>query len=150
MKTTTVLAALAATASAAHVVNRTFENYLDRQYNISLEGALLNIGGLGSPLVVGASPGVVVASPSRVEPNYFYTWTRDAALVELMLADEIYFGTEYVGNISLQKVLEDYTTAQARLQTVTNPSGALWPAGLGLAEPKFFTNLTRFNSAWGR
>jgi glucoamylase len=67
-----------------------------------------------------------------------------------MIADELLFGTETVDNNTLQYVIEDYLTAQAYLQTVTDPSGALWPAGLGLGEPKFYTNKTRFNGAWGR
>lgn len=80
-----------------------------------------------------------------------YTWTRDSALTELMLTDELIFGNaELVGNNSLQILVEQYTGAQAQLQTVTNPSGALWPAGQGLGEPKFYTNGTRFNGAWGR
>lgn len=67
-----------------------------------------------------------------------------------MIIDELIFGTERVGNNSLQVVVEQYTRAQAQLQTVTNPSGALWPAGQGLGEPKFYSNGTRFNGAWGR
>jgi glucoamylase len=107
---------------------------------IALTGALANIGGLNSSLVPGADPGVVVASPSTVNPNYFYTWTRDSALTYLMIIDEL-----LLGNTSLRKTVEDYVTAQAYLQTITNPSGSLYPAGDGLGEPKFYTNLTRFD-----
>jgi hypothetical protein len=55
-----------------------------------------------------------------------------------MLIDEIYFG----GNQSLlRKTVEDYTTAQAKLQTVTNPSGSLWPAGDGLVSESSLVRL---------
>jgi len=151
-----IIAVLAVAASAlpnrSNHVKRldTLGSYINQQANISLQSALMNIGGTNSPLVPGALPGFVVASPSMINPNYFYSWTRDSALTELMITDELFFGTNTVGNISLQTVVEDYTTAQAVLQTVTNPSGALWPAGLGLGEPKFYTNGTRFNGAWGR
>ncbi|ETN44283.1 uncharacterized protein HMPREF1541_10463 [Cyphellophora europaea CBS 101466] len=130
--------------------NNDLESFIERQRNLSLPAVLRNIGGLNDSDVDGANPGIVVASPSTVNPNYFYTWTRDSALTYLMITDELLFGTERVGNNSLQVVIEDYTTAQAILQTVTNPSGSLWPAGAGLGEPKFYTNKTRFNGAWGR
>lgn len=126
------------------------ESFIESQRNISLAGALRNIGGLNNSDVKGADSGIVVASPSTVNPDYFYTWTRDSALTYLMIVDELIFGTEKVGNNSLQIAVEDYGEAQAFLQTVTNPSGSLWPAGAGLGEPKFYTNKTRFNSAWGR
>lgn len=151
-----VLAACIAAAAAYPTLEvrqspaRTLEDFISRQFNISLQGAVLNIGGTNGNIVPDADAGFVVASPSTVNPNYFYTWTRDSALTELMLIDELIFGTESVGNNSLQVIAEQYTIAQAQLQTVTNPSGALWPAGQGLGEPKFYTNGTRFNNPWGR
>ena len=133
-------------------LNSSIDDFIAKQYNISLAGALENIGGTNGSVVdpAGGALGVVVASPSTVNPNYFYTWTRDSALTLLMITDELYFGTETVGNNTLQKVVEYYTAAQAYVQTVTNPSGSFWPAGQGLGEPKFYTNLTRFDDAWGR
>ncbi|KAH0843147.1 putative glucoamylase [Fonsecaea pedrosoi] len=119
--------------------------FITQEQAIAVQGVLANIGGLNSTLVPGASPGVVVASPSTVNPNYFYTWTRDSALTYRMLIEELIFG-----NLTLRKTIEDYTAAQAIVQTVTNPSGSLWPAGDGLGEPKFYTNLTRFDGTWGR
>ena len=126
------------------------QEFIDRQWNISITGAIANIGGANNNIVEAAGTGYVVASPSTINPDYFYTWTRDSALVQLMLIDSLVFGTETVGNNSLQVLAEDYTTAQAQLQTITDPSGALWPAGQGLGEPKFYSNGTRFNGAWGR
>ncbi|EXJ58904.1 hypothetical protein A1O7_06334 [Cladophialophora yegresii CBS 114405] len=119
--------------------------FIAQEQAISLQGVLSNIGGLNSSLVNGARPGVVVASPSKVNPDYFYTWTRDSALTYTMLIDELIFG-----NLTLRTTIEDYTAAQAVLQTVTNPSGSLWPAGDGLGEAKFYTNLTRYDGTWGR
>lgn len=75
----------------------------------------------------------------------FYTWTRDSALTLKMIVDEFVFG-----NTSLRTYIDDYVHAQAVLQTVTNPSGTLLPSGLGLGEPKFNVDGTRFNGAWGR
>jgi glucoamylase len=75
----------------------------------------------------------------------FYTWTRDSALTLKMIVDEF-----ILGNTSLQMYIEDYITAQAKLQTVTNPSGSLQPDLAGLGEPKFEANGTAFTGSWGR
>ena len=61
-----------------------------------------------------------------------------------MLVDEFLHG-----NTGLRSHIQDYLQAQAILQTVSNPSGAL-SSGRGLGEPKFYANLTRFNGNWGR
>ena len=71
---TLVLAAVA----AAHPVldtrqstyNESLENFIARQYNISLEGAILNIGGANNNIVERAGEGFVVASPSTINPDY--------------------------------------------------------------------------------
>jgi glucoamylase len=62
-----------------------------------------------------------------------------------MLIDEFIFGKS-----SLQTVINDYIHAQAVLQTVSSPSGTFLPQGVGLGEPKFMVDGTRFNGAWGR
>lgn len=61
------------------------------------------------------------------------------------LIDEFIF----TGDTTLQTVIDNYVQAQAFLQTVENPSGGL-SDGLGLAEPKFYSNETEFTDAWGR
>lgn len=62
-----------------------------------------------------------------------------------MIVDEFIFG-----KTELQSYIEDYIHAQAVLQTVANPSGTFLPAGLGLGEPKYQVDGSRFNGAWGR
>lgn len=53
---------------------------------------------------------------------------------------------EYIhGNGDLLKYVEDYITAQATLQTISNPSGTFLPDGIGLGEPKYLVDGTRFN-----
>ncbi|RAL64344.1 hypothetical protein DID88_001820 [Monilinia fructigena] len=118
----------------------TIDNYLASQSPLSLDGILNNIGPDGSK-APGASAGIVVASPSTVDPNYFYTWTRDSALTFKYLID--------TSNSSLQTLIEDYVISQAKLQTVENPSGD-FASGAGLAEPKYYTNETAFMGEWGR
>ncbi|CAN8099723.1 unnamed protein product [Discula destructiva] len=121
-------------------------SFIETQRSIALQGVLNNIGPDGSE-VAGASAGIVVASPSKVDPDYFYTWTRDSALTMKMIIEEYILGSE---NAGIAKHVEDYIGAQAVLQTVTNPSGTLMPSGLGLAEPKFNVDGSRFNPMWGR
>ncbi len=75
----------------------------------------------------------------------WYTWTRDSALVFKCLVDR--FTHSYDGN--LQKLIQEYIAAQAKLQGVSNPSGSL-SNGAGLAEPKFNVDLSAFTGPWGR
>ncbi|ESZ97354.1 glycoside hydrolase family 15 protein [Sclerotinia borealis F-4128] len=118
----------------------TIDNYLTFQSPIAFQSILNNIGPDGSK-APNADAGVVIASPSTVDPDYFYTWTRDSALTFKYLID--------TGNSSLQTLIEDYVIAQAKLQTVDNLSGN-FETGAGLAEPKYYTNETAFLGDWGR
>ncbi|KAF5133560.1 Glucoamylase [Metarhizium anisopliae] len=116
--------------------------FITKQNHISLDGVLANIGSDGSR-AQGAAAGAVVASPSKSDPDYWYTWSRDSALTFKVLI-ELFIG----GNKSLQPKIEQYMTAQAHLQGVSNPSGG--PDTGGLGEPKFHVNLTAFTGPWGR
>lgn len=74
----------------------------------------------------------------------FYNWTRDSALTFKALIDAF-----IAGNTALQPQIQNYIFAQARLQTVSNPSGDL-ANGAGLGEPKFEVDGIAFTGAWGR
>lgn len=75
----------------------------------------------------------------------FYTWTRDSALTFKCIVDT--FINSY--DAPLQKQIQNYISAQAKLQTVSNPSGDL-SNGAGLGEPKFDADGTAFTGSWGR
>ncbi|KAL3421898.1 glycosyl hydrolase family 15 [Phlyctema vagabunda] len=124
------------------LLKRSVDSFIATERPIALAGILCNIGSGGC--VSGAKPGIVVASPSKSSPDYFYTWTRDAALVFKALVDT--FLTNY--STSLQDEIEDYISSQAILQGVGNPSGGLSSGGLG--EPKFYVDETQFTGSWGR
>ncbi|CAE6533389.1 unnamed protein product [Rhizoctonia solani] len=113
------------------------------QYPISKAGILANIGPNGSK-DQGAHKGVVIASPSKTDPDYVYTWTRDSALVYKVLVDQYISGRDN----SLLQGIYDWIASQTRLQQVTNPSGTVAAGGLG--EPKFHINETEFTGSWGR
>lgn len=116
--------------------------WLATEQIVAVQGVLNNIGTAGSK-AQGAGAGIVIASPSKTDPDYFYTWTRDAALTVKCLVDRF-----VAGQNDVESLIQDYISAQARLQTVSNPSGGLCTGGL--AEPKFNVNETAFTGAWGR
>ncbi|KAF9636332.1 Glycoside hydrolase family 15 [Lasiodiplodia theobromae] len=134
--------ALAVPASMLNKRQDGIDSFIDTETPIAYAGVLANIGDDGSK-VAGAAAGVVVASPSKSSPDYFYTWTRDAALVFKALVDRF-----VNGDYDLQDEIEEYIISQAKLQGVNNPSGGLSTGGLG--EPKFYVDLTQFTGAWGR
>ncbi|GAM41977.1 hypothetical protein TCE0_043f15539 [Talaromyces pinophilus] len=123
-------------------VTGTLDSWIAQESPFALEGILANIGSSGSQ-VSGAASGIVIASPSKSNPDYFYTWTRDSALTFKQLIEMF-----IAGDTSLQTIIEDYISSQAYLQTVSNPSGDLSTGGLG--EPKFNANMTAYTGAWGR
>ncbi|KJZ80408.1 hypothetical protein HIM_00258 [Hirsutella minnesotensis 3608] len=126
------------------LLSRSVDSFVQIQQPIALQKLFCNIGPDGCN-VKGVGPGAVIASPSTADPDYFFTWTRDSSLVFKVLVDR--FINNY--DAGLQKHIEQFIAAQARLQTTPNLSGSL-SDGKGLAEPKFEANLTSFNGNWGR
>ncbi|KAF7118916.1 hypothetical protein CNMCM5793_008552 [Aspergillus hiratsukae] len=118
------------------------DTWLATETTVSLNGILANIGAEGA-YAKSAKPGVIIASPSTSDPDYYFTWTRDAALTMKVLVDLF-----RNGNLGLQIVIEEYVNSQAYLQTVSNPSGGLSSGGLG--EPKYNVDMTAFTGDWGR
>lgn len=118
-------------------------SWLASESPIALQGVLNNVGASGSK-AQGAKSGIVVASPSKSNPDYFYTWTRDSALTFKALIDTfLAYGTP-----GLEQQIQDYISAQTIVQGINNPSGGLCSGGLG--EPKFNVDETAFTGAWGR
>lgn len=125
------------------ILKRSVDSFVAAESPIALTRLLCNIGSDGCD-ASGAASGVVIASPSKNNPDYFYTWTRDAALVLKELVDT--FSNGYDAN--LQAEIQNYVASQALLQGVSNPSGSL-SDGTGLGEPKFEANLSPFTGGWG-
>jgi glucoamylase len=70
------LALLGSAAAMPHVARQSsLDDYLTKQEPISQQGVLDNIGPDGAK-VEGASAGIVVASPSKSEPDCAYPATR--------------------------------------------------------------------------
>jgi glucoamylase len=88
---------------------------------------------------------MVVASPSTVDPDYYYHWIRDSSLVFKLIIDLYTQGQDN----SLRSHIDEFLTATSHLQTVNNPSGTT-ASGNNLGEPKFYVNETAFEGSWGR
>ncbi|KAI0669272.1 glucoamylase [Trametes maxima] len=138
-----LLTSLVCLAIGAFAQSSSADAYVASESPIAKSGLLSNIGPDGSK-ASGAKAGIVVASPSKQNPNYFYTWTRDSALVFKAIIDQFTSGADD----SLRTLIDDYTVAQGILQQVDNPSGSVSSGGLG--EPKFNVDETAFTGAWGR
>lgn len=125
------------------VIKRSVDSFVATESPIALSRLLCNIGANGC-YTQGVASGAVIASPSKANPDYWYTWTRDAGLTLKELID--IFANGY--NATLQSDIQNYITAQATLQGVSNPSGSL-SNGAGLGEPKFNVDLSAFTGDWG-
>ncbi|CAJ2511113.1 Uu.00g067380.m01.CDS01 [Anthostomella pinea] len=130
--------------SKGALFKRDVDSFIATEEPIALAQLLCNIGADGCH-AAGAASGAVIASPSTADPDYFYIWTRDSALVFKAIVDR--FANSY--DATLQTEITNYITAQAKLQTVSNPSGSL-SDGTGLGEPKFNVDLSAFTGSWGR
>ncbi|EGF97051.1 family 15 glycoside hydrolase, partial [Melampsora larici-populina 98AG31] len=108
--------------------------WIETQTNISWNALLANIG------VNGTYPGVVIASPSKHEPDYFYTWTRDSALVmkEIVIRYED-------GDHSLLELIKSFVSVSKHIQDQSRLHSTV-----GLGEPKYYVNGDVFMGPWGR
>ncbi|KZT09226.1 carbohydrate-binding module family 20 protein [Laetiporus sulphureus 93-53] len=120
-------------------------SYITTESPIAEAGVLANIGASGS-LSDGAYSGIVIASPSTVNPDYLYTWVRDSSLTFKVLIDQYTSGEN--SSDSLRTLIDEFVTAESILQQTSNPSGTVSTGGLG--EPKFNIDETAFTGAWGR
>lgn len=84
------------------------------------------------------SPGMVVASPSRENPNYYYDWVRDTSLSMRALLDH----WEKTRDPEIEKLLYTWIQSETRRQNV--------PTLSGLGEPKYNVDGTGYEGPWGR
>ncbi|MEK7357375.1 MAG: glycoside hydrolase family 15 protein [Bdellovibrionota bacterium] len=130
-----LLAVFPAVAGRSFVSPSPLETWLLVQESKSTEKLLANVSPRDS------KPGVVIASPERVTPNYYFHWIRDAALTMDVVIDlhDRAFGPE---RAALRAKLVDYLRF-SRLNQVTT-------ARTGMGEPKFNVDGTAFNGDWCR
>jgi glucoamylase len=83
-------------------------------------------------------PGMVVASPSRAEPDYYFDWLRDTALTMRALID--YY--EFKKDPQIKRMIKVWVDAEIYRQNL--------PTLTGLGEPKFNIDGSGYTGPWGR
>lgn len=86
----------------------------------------------------GCEKGIVVASPSKKDPNYYYHWIRDSAIIIRTLIKSY----EINKDKNIKEKIINYVNCEIDLQTTKTLSG--------LGEPKFNIDKSSFNDNWGR
>ncbi|KAF8162773.1 glycoside hydrolase family 15 protein [Crassisporium funariophilum] len=137
--------ALSSLAYCATVLGQNIDSYMQKESPIAKAGVLANIGPSGAK-ASGAAAGIVIASPSTTNPDYLFTWTRDSSLTFKLLIDQYTQGQDV--SPSLRQSIDQFVTAEAHIQQVSNPSGTIHTGGLG--EPKFNIDMSAFTGPWGR
>lgn len=89
----------------------------------------------------GAAPGFIAASLSTANPDYYYSWTRDSALVSYVMAYD--YNTTHTGNSTIINLLKNYVTYSINAQSTSTACNCL-------GEPKFNPDGSSFTGAWGR
>jgi glucoamylase len=83
-------------------------------------------------------PGMVVASPSREAPNYYFDWVRDTALTMRSMID--YF--ELKKDLKVKRLIYTWIDAEQFRQNL--------PTFSRLGEPKYNIDGSGFTGPWGR
>lgn len=123
------------------------DTFLKHQKHVSLYYLLQNIAYPNNHFI-NAPAGTVIASPSTIQPDYYYQWTRDSAITFLSVIAEI---EDNGFNMTLAEVVEHYISKSYLLQRTSNPSGSFNNKNHdGLGEPKFNTDGSEYTGNWGR
>jgi glucoamylase len=130
-------AALGFVVSSANAAESSLERWIDSQTERSLDRVYRAIS------VSDGAVGSVIASPSRKEPEYYYHWVRDSALV----MREAWNYRDLDPKLARQ-TLKDYAIFSRKNQTTFNPSEAEF--GRQIGEPKFEIDGSAYMKGWGR
>jgi glucoamylase len=106
---------------------------IEAQYQRAIEGLLANL----------EPNGAVLASPSQSEPNYYYHWSRDAALTMKVVSDLAFDSKTHP---SIRALLSQKLDAWIRWESGLQQQNKL----TGLGEPRYNLNGTTNLDPWGR
>lgn len=87
--------------------------------------------------------GAVPASPSKVDPNYFFHWTRDAAVVFDVFVIAYSHAQDSRSREAILRRLLGWVAFETRLQSIPTRSN-------GPGEPKFMVSGDAYTGEWGR
>lgn len=105
------------------------DTWIQDQYNYSLDRILKHTSRADT------QRGFIVAAPSKDNPNYYFHWVRDAALVMNALQETMSFE-------EFKPLAHDYIMLVAHHQKISKLTGQ--------GEPKFNPDGTSFTGPWGR
>lgn len=86
--------------------------------------------------------GSIIASPSKQDPDYYYHWVRDAALVSDVLVELYKKATSATDKAELEQKIKNYISFSKQNQNADTLTG--------LGEPKFYVSGQPYNLSWGR
>jgi glucoamylase len=69
------------------------------------------------------SPGSIVASPQTQDPNYYFHWIRDSALVIQALSRLLPYVTDTSNEVRIRELIDDFVTFSSTLQHSPTPYG---------------------------
>ncbi len=87
-------------------------------------------------------PGSIIAARTRGNPDYYFHWIRDAALVVESLIGRRKLSNDPTEINSIDQKISEYVAFSGQIQKLPTPSG--------LGEPKVNVNGTVFSDPWGR
>lgn len=93
--------------------------------------------------------GAIIASPSTRDPDYYYHWTRDAALVMTAQLTDLLASTPRGSAEPLLGRIGKYLSFSEQTQESPNRSGGT-EGWYNLGEPKFYVDGRGFDGDWGR
>ncbi len=111
------------------------DQWLSQQEVISAQKLMANV----SPS--DAAPGVVVASPERNHPNYYFHWVRDAALTMDTVFELYVHAQGDEAQVYLDRLIDFARFSRQNQMT---------PTKSGMGEPKFNYDGSAFNGDWCR
>jgi glucoamylase len=114
-----------------------FENKMNQQFVRAADFMKANISRSDG------AAGSVVASPSRRDPDYYYHWVRDGALVMDSLETLMFKTSNGDEKYKIRSTLKDFTHLSRKMQVTET-------VGHALGEPKFYLNGSGFFGPWGR
>ncbi|GAA6062540.1 hypothetical protein JCM10212_004306 [Sporobolomyces blumeae] len=120
------------------LVDLPLAEFLDKQLDASWRKLLANVHPDGT------LPGVVVASPSKAKPDYWYEWTRDSAIVQRNVVQRFVRSP----NAEDEQLIREYIEASRVMQHKQTTIGGFLDGGLG--DVKYHVNHEPFMGEWGR
>jgi glucoamylase len=116
------------------------DQWLESQRHLSERKILAHI----SP--ANARPGAVIASPSKYDPDYYYHWVRDAALVMDIWMRQLEGSTSMsLPRQHLEDLIWDFASFTNYSQSLADVVGYV-----GLGEPRYYVDGTPNLLPWGR